>query len=72
VEAIGWRKFYEMVKQTNPNEDGNTGRDILIKGPCLNVTLDGETLFYVIVQPEQAMKDRVEATCSLIDTGRGR
>lgn len=40
------------------------------KGPCLQVTGDGKTLFYAVVNPQQVMKDRIEANCNLIDAGR--
>lgn len=45
-------------------------RDIK-EGECLKITGDGEMAFYVIVHPEQVMKDRVEALCDMIDKSRG-
>jgi len=41
------------------------------EGPCLKVTGDGEMAFYVVVQPQQVMKDRVEGICQTIDASRG-
>ena len=41
------------------------------EGECLKVTGDSEMAFYVIVHPEQSMRQRIEGTCSLIDKSRG-
>ena len=41
------------------------------EGQCLKVTGDGELAFYVIVNPQQVMRARVEGICSQIDASRG-
>lgn len=43
----------------------------LKEGQCLRVTGDGVPTFYVVVNPQGMMRDRVEALCGLIDAGRG-
>ena len=40
------------------------------QGECLRVTGDGQMAFYVVVNPQQAMKDRLEFICQTIDAGR--
>jgi hypothetical protein len=42
------------------------------EGECLKVTGDGSPVFYVVVNPQQLMKDRVEGICSMIDASRGK
>ena len=39
-------------------------------GQCLKVTGDGEVAFYAVINPQQAMRDRVESICSQIDASR--
>jgi hypothetical protein len=43
----------------------------LKKSECLKVTSDGETIFYAVIKPEGAMRDRIESNCDLIDKSRG-
>ena len=43
----------------------------ILAGECLKVTGDNELAFYVVVKPEEVMKDRIEGLCSLIDQSRG-
>lgn len=45
-------------------------RDIK-EGPCLKITADGETVGYLIVNPQGLMRDRVEGVASLIDASKG-
>ena len=39
-------------------------------GECLKVTGDGQMAFYVVINPQMVMKDRVEAICQMIDVSR--
>lgn len=41
------------------------------EGECLKVRFQKGVAFYVIVKPEQVMKDKVEAICQMIDGSRG-
>lgn len=42
------------------------------EGQCLKVTGQRKMAFYIIVHPEEVMKDRVEGICGQIDISRGR
>ena len=43
----------------------------VVKGQCLRVTGNMEMAFYVVIKPQEAMRQRVEAICSQIDAGKG-
>lgn len=40
-------------------------------GQCIKVMANEQMAFYVVVHPEEVMKDRIEANCDLIDKSRG-
>lgn len=60
MQNIAWSKFIRLTAKQ------------VAEGACLRVTSDGETVFYAVIQPQQAMQTRVEGTCSQIDASRGR
>ena len=64
MKEVNWTDFKELVRKN--------GVQTVTEGPCLKVNYYGEYQFYVVVHPEQLMKDKVESTCSLIDASRGR
>lgn len=43
----------------------------LVKGECYKITTVGPQSLYLIVNPQQVMRDRVEAICRQIDASRG-
>lgn len=58
MKEITWTK----IKLSN-------ARDIK-EGPCLKIIADGETVGYLILNPQGVMRDRVEGLASQIDAGR--
>lgn len=43
----------------------------LLKGPCLEITGDGQPAFILVVRPEGVMHERIVGNCGLIDASRG-
>jgi hypothetical protein len=59
MESISWNDFKKLSSEQ------------LLDGPCLNITVYGKSTFRLVISPQQAMADKIDALCSQIDSGRG-
>ena len=57
MKEVGWSK----VKLMNAKD----------MQECLKVTSDGQIVFYIVINPQQLMRDRIEGLCGIIDSSRG-
>lgn len=62
----------EVVKELNWTDLKKLTLEEIKAGPCLKVAGDGwdESAFYVVVNPQGIMRDRVEGICAQIDASR--
>jgi len=62
-----------MIKEISWTQLRKMDLKAIREGPCLKVPFGKHGVaFYVVVSPEEVMKDRVDAICQQIDISRGR
>ena len=59
MKTVTWTEFKKKTLQD------------IKEGACVKVTGDGDDVFFVVVNPQGVMKDRIMGLCSQIDVSRG-